>query len=81
MLGTAVLALAALASAPSVSAKRASALTVSAKPGLFPSFRPSVHAYVARCQAGRWLHLSFAAPTGVKLAVDRRKARGGSFTR
>jgi hypothetical protein len=56
------------------------ALRVTGSPALFPSFSPGVRSYVARCTPGKPLRLSFSAASGVKVAVDGRKARGGSFT-
>jgi uncharacterized protein YndB with AHSA1/START domain len=56
------------------------AARVTADPALYPSFRPNVPTYVARCTPGKTLHLSFSMPGGTKATVDRRKARGGSFT-
>jgi Arylsulfotransferase (ASST) len=57
------------------------ALQVTGNPALFPSFNPGVRTYVARCEPGKPLRLSFSVPAGTKLSVDGRKARGGSFTR
>src|SRR3954454_23289830 len=53
---------------------------VSADPALYPSFSPNVPTYVARCAPGKSLRLSFSMPDGTKVTVDRRKARGSSFT-
>jgi uncharacterized protein YndB with AHSA1/START domain len=56
-------------------------LSVSGSPRLFPSFDPNVRTYVARCVPGKPLRLTFDTPARTKVAVDGRKARGGSFTR
>jgi hypothetical protein len=56
------------------------AVRVEGSPALFPSFKPSVRTYVAHCRPGKPLRLSFSLPAGRKVEVDRRKARGGSFT-
>ena len=72
------------ASAPAASharprAARAAALRIAGSPALFPPFNRSVTDYVARCTAGKRLHLSISAPSGVTVAIDRGKARKGSF--
>jgi arylsulfotransferase ASST len=82
--GRRILACAVAALVPLVPARADSApaaFRVTASPGLFPSFSPSVRSYVARCTPGKPLRLSFEVPNGTKVAVDGRKARGGSFTR
>src|SRR3954451_10406858 len=56
-------------------------LSVSGRPRLFPSFDPNVRTYVARCVPGKPLRLTFDTPARTKVAVDGRKARGGSFNR
>jgi hypothetical protein len=67
--------------APAGAAAAPTQLSVAGDPGLHPSFSPSVHTYVARCTPGKPLRLSFGVPSGMKLAVDGRPARSGSFTR
>src|SRR5205823_4196047 len=67
--------------AASAPAGETAQLQVVGTPDLFPSFSPGVHTYVARCEQGKPLGLSFTAPSGVQVKVDGRKARGGSFSR
>jgi hypothetical protein len=64
------------ASAPGA---HAAAVRVTASPSLYPAFDAGVPDYAARCVSGRPLRLSISAPGGQKVAVDRRRARGGSF--
>src|SRR4051794_41818182 len=56
-------------------------LSVSGRPRLFPAFDPNVRTYVVRCVPGKPLRLTFDTPARTKVAVDGRKARGGSFNR
>jgi hypothetical protein len=64
------------ASAPGANA---ATLRVAASPSLYPAFNADVPDYVSRCVAGKPLRVSIAAVRGEKVAVDRRRPRGGSF--
>src|SRR5215210_2715935 len=65
-----------LGAAPSAGA---AALRVSAQPALYPHFSPRVSNYVARCVRRKPVRLSVKAPAGVRVAVDRGRARTGAF--
>jgi hypothetical protein len=68
-----------LLSAAAPTAWGAAPLRVSGRPALYPRFNRNVSDYVARCVHGKPLRLSVKAPAGVRVAVDRKRARSGSF--
>jgi arylsulfotransferase ASST len=72
------LALIMLMSAPPT-AGRAAVLRVSGRPTLIPRFNRNVSDYVARCVRRKPLRLSVKAPAGVRVGVDGKRARSGSF--
>jgi hypothetical protein len=59
----------------------AATLLVAGHPALHPRFSRNVSNYVARCVRKKPLRLSIKAPAGVRVGVDRKAARSGSFQR
>ncbi|MCU1350887.1 MAG: hypothetical protein JWM05_96 [Acidimicrobiales bacterium] len=55
-------------------------LEVTATPGLFPAFNPSVTDYVSRCSKAAPVQLSINAPDGTTVSVAGQPDQGGAFT-
>ena len=53
---------------------------VTASPSLYPAFRPNIADYATRCEPGRTVNVSVAAPAGTTVAVDGGPAQSGSFS-
>jgi hypothetical protein len=56
-----------------------SVLQISANPGLFPSFSPSVTDYVSRCSSSGPVMVSVSAPSGTTVSVDGQPPGSGTF--
>jgi outer membrane protein assembly factor BamB len=54
-------------------------LEVSANPGLFPTFDPTITDYVIRC-TGAPVQVTIGAPDGTTVSVDGQPAQSGRFT-